>query len=222
MALITGKYHRARTYTRLLGGLFAVAFSITPAIYAQDQGRYRDGDRYNDRDRDYDRGAVQRVDPGTTIPVRVNQAIDIDKGDNRVYTGTVEQDVRGEGGRVVIPRGSQAQMMVRYARDNDLNLDLEAIIVNGQRYGVRSDRQHIESQKDNSLVGTIVGAINGGEVQGRAVRVPRDSVVTFQLAQPLEMGAPPRYGDRYDQDRNRYDQDRDRYNQDRDHYDRDR
>jgi len=213
MALITGMYDNARTHTRVFGGLLAViALSLAPAATAQDDARYRD----------IDRTRVVRLDPGTVVPVRVNEAIDVRKGDNRVYTGTVDRDVFGEGRRLVIPRGSTVEMMVRYARDNDLNLDLESVVVNGQRYAVRSDRQHIESQQDNSLVGSIVGAIQGGEARGLAVRIPRDSVVTFRLAQPLEVGIEDRgvtrdgyhYHDWYgggdrDRDRDRdYDRDR--------------
>ncbi|MBV9742340.1 MAG: hypothetical protein JO099_01135, partial [Acidobacteriia bacterium] len=100
---------------------------------------------------------------------------------------------------------------VRVARDNDLILDLESVVVNGQRYAIRSEPNRVESQRDNSLVGSIVGAVTGGQVQGRAVRIPRDSVVTFRLGQPLEMGVADRgvtrdgnhYHDWYDQDRDR-------------------
>ena len=157
-------------------------------------------DRYPDRDRDrgsYDyRDRAPRLDPGTTIPVRSTESIDIDKGDNRVYTGFVDADVRSDTGRLVIPRGSTVEMMVRYSRDNDLNLDLESVVVYGQRYAVQSDPKHMESQRDGSLVGSIIGAINGGEARGRAVRVPRDTVVTFRLARPLQLGVADRGQDR--------------------------
>ena len=144
---------------------------------------------YPDRDRN-SRDRVARLEPGTTIPVRVTEPIDVTKGDNRVYTGVVDQDVRGENGRLVIPRGSTVEMMVRYAPDNDLNLDLESVYIEGQRYAVRSDKKHIESQPD--LVGVIVGAVQGGQIRGRAVRVPRDAVVTFRLSRPLEVGVEDR------------------------------
>jgi len=98
--------------------------------------------------------------------------------------------------------------MVRVAPDNDLILDLESVVVNGQRYAMRTDPNRVESQRDNSLVGAIVGAINGGQARGRAVRIPRDSVVTFRLERPLEMGVVDRgatrngshYHDWYDRD----------------------
>ncbi len=140
------------------------------------------------------------MDPGTVIPVRTNQYIDSDKGDNRVYSGTVDQDVRGDNGRIVLPRGASVEMMVRVAPDNDLILDLDSVVVNGQRYGVRSEPKHIEARRDerrdDSVIGGIVGAITGGQARGREVRVPRDTVVTFRLQRPLELGVPDRGIDR--------------------------
>jgi hypothetical protein len=112
----------------------------------------------------------------------------VDKGNDRVYQGIVDHDVRGDNGRLVIPQGARVEMMVRYTRDNDLILDIESVEVHGQRYAIKTDPKHIESQRDNSLVGNIVGAVSGGEPRGRAVRIPRDSVVTFRLDRPLDLG----------------------------------
>ncbi len=154
---------------------------MAPAtVFAQDRDRDRDRDRW-DRDRD----RVERVEPGTTIPIRTNESIDVNRSDDRFYSGTVDQDVRDERGRVAIPRGAQVQLVVRVARDNDLVLDLESIRVGGERYSVRADANRVESQK--SVAGSILGAVTGGEVRGRAVRVPRDSVLMFRLERPLEI-----------------------------------
>jgi hypothetical protein len=176
-------------------------FVSAPLCSAQD----RDRDRMSDRDR----GMYTRLEPGTVIPVRPTESIDVERKDNRVYHGTVDQDVRGENGRLAIPRGSSAELIVRVAPDNDLILDLESVTVNGQRYGIRTDPNRYESQRDNSLVGAIVGAINGGEARGRAVRIPRNSIVTFRLERPMEMGVVDRgitrdgyhFHDWYDRDR---------------------
>ena len=187
MALIRNRNEqRGAKFCVALGIGVLSLFTVANAV-AQDRG---DDRGYGDRDR------IARLDPGTTVPVRVNESIDVDKGDNRVYTGTVDADVRGDNGRVIVPRGANVELMVRYSRDNDLNLDLESILVNGQRYAVRTDPQHYDAQRDNSLVGSIVGAINGGEAVGRAVRIPRDSVVTFRLARPLDVGVADRGEDR--------------------------
>jgi hypothetical protein len=100
-------------------------------------------------------------------------------------------------------------LIVRIAPDNDLILDLESVVVNGQRYAIRADPNRVESQRDNTVVGAIVGAINGGQARGRAVRIPRDAIVTFRLERPLDMGIADRgvtrdgyhYHDWYDRGR---------------------
>src|ERR1700686_1502235 len=109
---------------RLLAMAILMSLSVLPAVFAQDR------DRGYDRDRD-DR--ITPLEPGTLIAVRTNEGIDADKGDNRVYTGIVDQDVRGDNGRLAIPRGSRVELIVRVMRDNDLALDLESVNVNGQR-----------------------------------------------------------------------------------------
>jgi hypothetical protein len=157
-----------------------------------------------DRDRDHDRGdywdaqnhRYTRLVPGTMISVRPTEAIDVERNDYRVYRGVVEQDVRGTNGQLAIPRGSTAELMVRVERDNDLILDLESVTVNGQRYAIRTDANRVESDRDNSLVGSIVGAINGGEYRGRAVRIPRGTLLNFRIQRPLEMGVADRGVDR--------------------------
>jgi hypothetical protein len=177
--------------TTTLAGVAAllVALSLLPAAFAQDRDRDRDRD---DRDRD----RVTRIEPGTVIAVRNNESIDVERKDNRVYRGIVDQDVRGENGRLAIPRGSAVEMIVRVAPDNDLVIDLESVNVNGQRYAIQTEANRQESQRDNSLVGAIVGAIQGGQVRGQAVRIPRDSVLTFRISRPLIMGVADRGVDR--------------------------
>jgi hypothetical protein len=159
-------------------------------------GMAQDRDRDRDRMGDPDRDRLTRIEPGTNIAVRTNQTIDVDRSDNRVYTGIVDQDVRGVNGRLAIPRGSSVELMVRVAPDNDLILDLDSVMVNGQRYAVKADADRMESRPDNSLVGAIVGAIQGGQVRGRAVRVPRDSVLNFRIERPMVMGVADRGYDR--------------------------
>jgi len=175
--------------TRVLSAsCVAAALCLSPALFAQDHDRDRDWDR--------DRNQFTRLEPGTVIAVRTEDPIDVERTDNRVFSGTVDQDVRGDNGRLAIPRGSHVELIVRVARDNDLMLDLESVTVNGQRYGIKTDPNRVESQRDNSVIGNILGAINGGEVRGRAVRLPRGSMITFRLDQPLVMGVADRGVDR--------------------------
>jgi hypothetical protein len=146
--------------------------------------------QYQDRDRDYDR--ITRIEPGTLLAVRMNETIDVERKDNQVYYGIVDQDVRGENGRLAIPRGSSVELIVRVAPDNDLVIDVESVTVNGRRFAIKTDTNRQQSIRDDSLVGAIVGAIQGGEARGRAVRIPRDSVLTFRITRPLEMGVADR------------------------------
>jgi hypothetical protein len=173
-------------FNKLSGCTLIAALCVAPLVSAQD--RDRDRDRYGDQGRD----RVTRLDPGTMIAVRTTQGIDSQRSDNRVYTGIVSQNVTGENGRVAIPRGSTAELIVRVARDNDLVLDLESVTVDGQRYAIQSAPNRVEAQRDNSVVGTIVGAINGGRPSGRDIHIPRESVVNFRLQQPLVMGVADR------------------------------
>jgi len=144
---------------------------------------------------------MTRIEPGTSIVVRTNDAIDVDRGNDRIYRGIVDQDVRGENGRMAIPRGAGVELKVRVAADNDLILDLESITVNGERYALKADADRVEAKRDDSLVGAILGAVAGVQVRGRAVRVPRDSVLTFRIDRALVVGVPDRG---YDRDGNHY------------------
>ena len=172
---------------RFLSGVtLGTALFVTPMIQAQNR------DRDFDRDWRYEGDRITRIQPGTNVTVRTDATIDVEKRDNRVYTGIVDQDVRGDDGRLAIPRGSSVELIVRVARDNDLILDLESIMVNGQRYAIKADPNRVESERDNSLVGSIIGAINGGQVQGRAVRIPGGSLLNFRIQRPLDMGVADR------------------------------
>jgi hypothetical protein len=175
--------NEARKALRFLGAAVIAAALFLPAVasaQSRDQGSEPDRDR------------MTRIEPGTIIPVRTNETIDVDKRDNQVFTGIVDQDVRGNNGRLAIPRGSTVELIVRVTADNDLVIDVESASVNGQRYALKTDPNRQESKHDDSLVGSIVGAIQGGQARGRAVRIPRDSLLTFRLARPLDMGVADR------------------------------
>jgi hypothetical protein len=144
---------------------------------------------------DRQRNLYTRLEPGMTIAVRVNNPIEAGRSDYRVYTGTVDQDIRGDNDRLAIPRGSAAELIVREQRDGDLVLDLESVTVNGQRYAVDADTKQLDT-RDNSLIGSIIGQIPGVDVRGRSVRIPRGSVMGFRLQRPLMMGVADRGVDR--------------------------
>jgi hypothetical protein len=165
----------------------------------------------------------ETIPAGTVILVRTNDVIDARNArDGRVYSGVVSREVPGENNDVAIPRGSDVELMVRDTGHHTLSLDIEAIVVNGKRYGVTTYQIIREGdQKDGigangrtgkylgggALFGTILGAVAGGgkgagigalaggaagavgevATKGKRVRVPAESVMTFQLRLPLDL-----------------------------------
>jgi hypothetical protein len=122
-------------------------------------------------------GTVGTIDSGTTVYVRTNEEIEAKKSDGRVYKGVVDQDVLDQNDRIVIPKGSDVELIVREVGDDDLALDLESITVNGRRYAVVAEQNVIGEQREEGIgankrtathvgggaaIGAIIGAIAGG------------------------------------------------------------
>jgi hypothetical protein len=120
------------------------------------------------------------VEAGTTVDVRTNESINVKEvSDGRTFTGVVDRDVVDANGQVAIPRGSDAQLIVRRVSDREMAVDLDSVSVNGRRYVVGSDSTApITSEREKeglgknkrtgkyvgggAAVGAIIGAIAGG------------------------------------------------------------
>jgi hypothetical protein len=171
-------------------------------------------------------GANGRIDAGTAIAVRTNENINANNSDGRVYSGVVDQDVMNRNGYVAIPRGSSVELLVKRISNNELALDLDSVMINGERYGLQTDENIVSSQSNGlgankrtgeyvgggSILGAIIGAIAGGGkgaaigagagaaagagaqvlTRGNRVSVPAESLLTFQLSQPLQAGVSDR------------------------------
>ncbi len=100
-----------------------------------------------------------RIESGTIIPVRTNERITSERADGRIFTGTVDQDVVGTNGHLAIPRGSNVEMVVRVAHDQDLILDLDSVMINGQRYAVDAAPDRVDAPGGTSAgrTGKFVG-----------------------------------------------------------------
>ncbi|MEO8024947.1 MAG: DUF3011 domain-containing protein [Bryobacteraceae bacterium] len=181
---------------------------------------------------DNNRNMYTRLEPGTDVVVRTNEPIQIQHRDTRIFSGTVDQNVLGENNRIAIPRGAQVELIVRELPDRDLVLDLDSIIVKGNRYAIDTQEEHIDSRGrgegvganertgkyvgGGAVVGTILGAIFGGGkgaaigaaagaaagagtqvvTRGRTIRIPAESLLTFRLDAPLDLGPARRGGSR--------------------------
>ncbi len=122
------------------------------------------------------RPRMTRIEAGAVLPVRTNERISADRVDGRIFTGSVDQDVVGADGQLAIPRGSNVELIVRVAHDQDLILDVESVTVNGQRYAIAAGADRIDAKDGpgtgaartgrfvggGAVLGAILGAAAGG------------------------------------------------------------
>jgi len=127
---------------------------------------------------------------GTEIAVRSDQAITADsKAVGKTYLGTVNADVPDKNGKVAIPHGSRAQLVVVKAADqnmvtkaidkNAVTLGLGSVSVNNHRLLLNTNSSNATTQQSGgsgfgmnkrtgvyvgggALAGTLVGALAGG------------------------------------------------------------
>ncbi|HJT88650.1 MAG TPA: hypothetical protein VJ732_12360 [Bryobacteraceae bacterium] len=120
---------------------------------------------------------------GTEISVRNEESIDSGKAaEGQTYPAEVTQDVRDAEGNVVIPRGANAQIVIRSASKggrirgtSDLVMDLATVSIDGREYelstadvserghaGVGANKRTGEFAGGGAAIGAIIGAIAGG------------------------------------------------------------
>jgi len=123
------------------------------------------------------------VPAGTEVSVRIEDTIDSGRTvEGQSFPAEVTRDVRDEAGDVVIPRGSNAQIVIVSASKgghfhgaSDLVLDLASVSVDGRLYrvhtvpleergksGVGLNKRTAEYSGGAAAVGAIIGAIAGG------------------------------------------------------------
>ncbi|HKD51274.1 MAG TPA: hypothetical protein VKB90_10760 [Candidatus Acidoferrum sp.] len=168
------------------------------------------------------------VPDGTKVAVRTEDTIDSAKAaEGQSYAAEVADDVVDANGDVVIPRGSNAQIVIRSASKggkirgaSDLVLDLQSVSVEGQEYrvstvdlqeqgrhGVGANKRTAEMTGGGAALGAIIGAIAGGGkgaaigagagagggaltqvlTKGGSIKVPSETVLTFQLDKPVKI-----------------------------------
>ncbi len=119
------------------------------------------------------------IPSGTEISVRTANTIRADDADeNHMFPATIQRDVLDHDGRVAIPRGANAELVVRRVQGNELMLDLRAVNVDGKRYildtedvvesgshekdGVGENKRTGKFLGGGAVIGGIIGAIAGG------------------------------------------------------------
>jgi hypothetical protein len=120
---------------------------------------------------------------GTEIAVRAGETIDSSKAaEGQTYAADVARGVADASGDVVIPKGSDAKIVIRSASKggkirgaSDLVLDLHSVRIHGRSYlvgtadlqqkgrqGVGANKRTAEFAGGGAAVGALIGAIAGG------------------------------------------------------------
>src|SRR5712691_5077485 len=133
-----------------------------------------------------DRTAIQtttfQIPAGTEISVRNDETIESSKAsDGQTYAAEVTEDVRDANGAVVIPRGANAQLVIKSVSSggrihgaSDLVVDLKSVSVDGQLYavdasdfrkegsdGIGANKRTGEYVGGGAALGAVIGAIAG-------------------------------------------------------------
>src|SRR6266496_3074051 len=127
-------------------------------------------------------GGTTVIPSNTQIVVRTNESIDSNTAAaGQTFMAMIDRDVMDETGNVVIPRGSEARLVIRQIRNESgvgsptLVLDLESVNVGGRVYrvstydvaqsggtGVGRNRRTAEMVGGGAVLGTLLGALAGG------------------------------------------------------------
>ena len=119
---------------------------------------------------------------GTEIAVLSSQTIDSSTASaGQIFPADVAENVMDAAGRVVIPKGSLAELVLRSASGGgvtsnaELALDLQSVKVGSRRYvvntadleqkaqgGVGANKRTAEMVGGGAVLGTLIGAIAGG------------------------------------------------------------
>lgn len=120
---------------------------------------------------------------GTEIVVLNNENIDSATAtEGQTFSADVTENVADENGRVVIPKGSEAELVLRKVAtqgtvtgSSELVLDLQSVKVGGRRYtistsdieqknkeGIGTNKRTATMVGGGAVLGTLVGAIAGG------------------------------------------------------------
>jgi hypothetical protein len=167
---------------------------------------------------------------GSRVPVRTEETIDSGTAaEGQTYAAEIADDVPDANGDTVVPRGANAQIIIRSATKgnrfhgtSDLVLDLQSISVGGKEYlvsttdlaqkgrqGVGANKRTAEFTGGGAALGAIIGAIAGGgkgaaigagagagagvigqvATKGGAIKVPAETMLTFQLDKPVQIVA---------------------------------
>jgi hypothetical protein len=133
-------------------------------------------------DRQVSSSDTRIIPANTEIQVRANESIDSRTAtEGRTFSGEIYSDVADASGNVIIPRGAQAELVIREMKSGgtvgspELVLDVQSVRLNGRRYlistgdlaqsdreGIGKNRRTAEMVGGGAALGGLIGAIAGG------------------------------------------------------------
>lgn len=149
---------------------------------------------------------------GTELVVRTVEPIDSrNSGPDQFFSAIVEREVSDASGRLIIPEGASAQLVIRHVSTGatgspEMVLDVHSITVGGRRYlvsradltedsdrGIGTNKHTAETVGGGAAVGTIIWAIAGGgkgaAIAGHDVKLSPETVLRFRLYKPVTLRA---------------------------------
>ena len=149
-------------------------------VDAQRDDRNDRNDRSNRNDRNDRNEAV--IPSGAELAIRTSEPINSRSAQvDQTFDAQVDRDVLGDAGQVLIPRGSDARLVIRRINNGgstgtpEMTLDLESVRMDGRRYlidasdvdekgtsGIGKNKRTGEMVGGGAVLGTIIGAIAGG------------------------------------------------------------
>ena len=127
--------------------------------------------------------APGEIPSGTELAIRTNESITSKVGETagRTYDAEITREVQSSDGRILIPRGSPATLMVVSSNEggttgtDSVELALRSVTINGQTYNVSTgsvEQRGREGLGGNqrtatmvgggAALGTLIGAVTGG------------------------------------------------------------
>jgi Protein of unknown function (DUF3011) len=121
-------------------------------------------------------GTYATIPNGTQLAIRTNEVIDsATSAAGQKFSAVMYADVPDSSGAVAIPKGSDVELVIRSTAGSDLVLDIDSLVVAGQRYvvstsdleqkggqGIGANRRTAEMVGGGAAAGAIIGAILGG------------------------------------------------------------
>jgi len=150
---------------------------------------------------------------GTELVVRTVETIDSrNSSPDQFFSAIVEREVSDTSGRLIIPEGANAQLVIRHVSTGgatgspEMVLDVHSITVAGRRYlvstadltedsdrGIGTNKHTAATVGGGAAVGTIFWAIAGGgkgaAIAGHDVKVSPETVLRFRLGKPVTLRA---------------------------------